>query len=96
MFPGAQKAVSGSPLPRFHAEMKAWQDLRERRIIQILGSYLVAGWVGLSVLDQLIGQGVLRRRATDRLGELTCTRANTNLCLLFSSFGRPNQRQEKA
>lgn len=59
MVPGALKAVRGSPLPRSHAEMKAWQDLRERRIIQILGSYLVAGWVGLSVLDQLIGQGVL-------------------------------------
>ena len=35
--------------------MKAWKDLRERRIIQILGSYLVAGWVGLNVVDQVVG-----------------------------------------
>jgi TolB-like protein len=37
----------------------SFQEIKERRIVQILVSYAVAGWVVLSVFDQLADRGVV-------------------------------------
>lgn len=39
--------------------MGFFEELRERRLVQIVVSYLAAGWIGLEVVDQLIQNNVL-------------------------------------
>ncbi len=39
--------------------MSFWKDLRQRRIIQILITYLAGGWVALAGMDQIISRGLL-------------------------------------
>lgn len=41
--------------------MSLWTQIRERRITQILLSYLVGGWIILQVVDQLVDRDVLPR-----------------------------------
>lgn len=39
--------------------VRLWNQLKQRRIIQIFTGYLAAGWVALEVADQLVGQGIV-------------------------------------
>lgn len=43
----------------FRAKMKIWDELKERRITQIVIGYLAAGWIVLAGVDQLVDRGVL-------------------------------------
>jgi len=36
-----------------------WREIRQRRITQIVVAYLAAGWMGISVVDQLVDRGIL-------------------------------------
>lgn len=45
--------------------MSIFKDLKERRLFQIVASYLVAGWIALAVTRQLIGHGRLPELAYD-------------------------------
>lgn len=38
--------------------MGIFKNLKERRLFQIVGAYLAAGWIGLEVCDQLVDRGV--------------------------------------
>lgn len=39
--------------------MSTWKELKERRLVQILVSYAVAGWVVVSIVGEVIDRGVL-------------------------------------
>ena len=39
--------------------MLSWKELKERRLVQIVVSYAVAGWVILSIFGEVIDRGVL-------------------------------------
>lgn len=39
--------------------MSTWQELKERRLVQIVVSYAVAGWLVLSIFGEVIDRGVL-------------------------------------
>ncbi len=39
--------------------MLSWKELKERRLVQIVVSYAVAGWVVLSIFGEVIDRGVL-------------------------------------
>ena len=39
--------------------MGIFSELRDRRLFQIVASYLAAGWIALEVVDQLVSRGVL-------------------------------------
>ena len=39
--------------------MLSWKELKERRLVQIVASYAVAGWVILSIFGEVIDRGVL-------------------------------------
>ncbi|NNM06501.1 MAG: hypothetical protein HKO65_15515 [Gemmatimonadetes bacterium] len=39
--------------------MSTWKELKERRLVQIVASYAVAGWVVVSIFGEVIDRGVL-------------------------------------
>ena len=39
--------------------MLSWKELKERRLVQIVASYAVAGWVVISIFGEIIDRGVL-------------------------------------
>ena len=39
--------------------MGLWGEIRQRRITQIVVAYLAAGWMAISVVDQLVDRGIL-------------------------------------
>jgi len=39
--------------------LTSWKELKERRLVQIVASYAVAGWVVISIIGEVIDRGVL-------------------------------------
>lgn len=39
--------------------MLSWKELKERRLVQIVASYAVGGWVAVSIIGEVIDRGVL-------------------------------------